>query len=57
MGIWYDGYSDIVEFAHYLVEEQQYKAGELLGYLDKPWNWQNEYDEWQEGKKSEKVVK
>ena len=39
-------YQEVVAFARHLVEEKGWTAKELLGFLEKPWHWEPEYNEW-----------
>ncbi len=41
-------YSEVVAFARHLVEEKDWTAKELLGFLEKPRKWEGEYKEWRE---------
>ena len=48
-------YDKLIAFARWLYQERNFDAEELLAMLEKPWNWQTEYDEWQDRTDAEKA--
>jgi hypothetical protein len=50
---WYQVYDNVVGLASYLVMEKGWSARELLWYLEKPWKWTGEWEEY-EGKHGQK---
>lgn len=43
---WHETYDNVVAFARHLAEDEMWTAKELIGYLEKPWKWTDEYWAW-----------
>lgn len=41
-----ENYRNLVAFAKHLVEDKDWGVRELLGFIDMPWKWGDEYEEW-----------
>lgn len=46
---WYATYDNVRILCRWLVHHEGYNANELLGVIDKPWNWTDEWSEYQKG--------
>lgn len=46
MDNWYESHDDVVAYARHLVEVELWDATQLLHYLEKPWKWTQERDDW-----------
>lgn len=54
---WYERHDNVAAVAHYLVEEEGWTAEQLLGFLDKPWNWSEKWEELQAKWLAERLMK
>lgn len=43
---WYEDHSELVAFGRHMVDADGWDAKALLEYLEKPWKWTVERDEW-----------
>lgn len=46
-------YSEVVAFATHLVEDEAWGTKDLIWFLEKPWKWEGEYNEWRKGQRDE----
>lgn len=42
---WYDNHANLLTLCRFLVEHEDYDAGELLPVLAEPWKWQQEFEQ------------
>jgi hypothetical protein len=54
MGNWYESHDEITAYARHLVEVELWDAKQLLEYLEKPWKWTAERDDWASGQTGSK---
>lgn len=41
---WWEDWGNVVLVCRYLVREEGFEADELLGVIEKPWNWQSSFE-------------
>ena len=56
MSGWHETYRNVVAVARLLVEEG-WTAEQLLGFLEKPWNWPEKWEEVEARRLAERLMK
>lgn len=44
---WYENPENLLEFTEYLIDIEGFTAKEIWAVFEKPWKWDNEYEEFQ----------
>lgn len=43
---WYEDHVELVAYARHMVDAGEWNINNLMEYLEKPWKWTDERDEW-----------